>query len=295
MKIKTKWELDKLFYKGLGDQRLMRDATSGDKMISAFAKKLQADKRWLKDPKVLAHVLGEYEALSLTASPAPLMYPYYRKELDAQDKKAEALQNTLDERFTKRGNELIFFELELAKIPLTAQKKFLAAKELGEFHYWLTQLFETAKHNLSEAEEKILSLLSDVSGGRWVQMTENLLNTRTVLWEGSAVPLNRAQVLLTTLPTPKRRALHQTILKELKELSAMAESELNAIVTRKKILDELRGFKEPFDATIPGYENDRASVLALTAAVTKRFDIARRFYNVKTKMLGEKFLSMLIK
>ena len=74
-------------------------------------------------------------------------------------------------------------------------------------------------------------------------------------------------------------------------LSEFAESELNAIVARKKITDELRGYEAPFDATIIGYENDRASVLALVEAVTKHFEIAHRFYAVKAKLMKQKQLT----
>lgn len=291
MQIKTTWALNKLYYTSLKDPRIQKDIERGDKAVDAFVARYSKDKSWLKDPKALAQTLESYEQLNVQCSSSPLYYASYRKETNADDKEAEAFLNKLDSHFTKRGNKLLFFELELGRIPAPLQQKFLAAKELAPFTYWLTKLFEAAKHNLSEPEEKLLSLLSDVSFGRWVQAVDNILNTQQITFKGKKIPLNEAMVRINTLPKGDRRALHKVVMEALKTTSPMAESEMNAIVTRKKITDELRGFKEPYDATILGYENDRDSVLTLVKTVTAHFPLAQRFYKVKAKMLKEKSLT----
>jgi oligoendopeptidase F len=291
MKLKTRWELEKLFYKDLKDPRIYKDIERGDRAIDAFAKKYTKNKRWHTDPKALKKALSDYEALERSCTAKPLYYANYRKELDAKDKEAEAFLNKWGDHYTKRGTKLLFFELELGKVSASAQKKFLAADELRDFRYWLERFFEKAKHDLSESEEKILSLLSDVSFGRWVQAVDNILNTREVAFKGKRLPLNEALARVSHLPLKDRRALHAVAMQALKESSPMAESELNAIVSRKKITDELRGFKEPYDATILGYENDKESVLNLVRTVTEHFEIPRRFYTLKTRMLKQKSLT----
>ncbi len=291
MKIQTKWDLQKLFYKSLTDPKLMRDVEAGERAVDVFVRTYSGDKQWLADPGELAKALTAYEALMLKSSSAPMLYATYRKELNSDDKAAEALANKLEEAFTKRGNKLLFFELELAKVPESVQKEFLMSRELEEFRYWLTRLFENAKHNLSEPEERLMSLLSDVSFGRWVQAVDNILNTMSVQWAGKAMPLNEAQEVMKKLPLVKRRALHKVIIAAYKSAAQMAESEINAIVARKKISDELRGFAEPYDATILGYENDRKSIMTLVEVVTKHFGIAKRFYRTKAAMLKQKKLT----
>jgi len=291
MKIKTQWELNKLFYPSLKDKHLLKDVEAGERAAETFAKKYSQNKRWLSNAKALVQALKEYEALMFKMSPAPALYATFRKELNAKDKEAEALMNRLDERYTKAGNKLVFFELELGKTAPATQKKILKAPELAGYRYWLTQLFANAKHDLSEPEEKMLSLLGDVSFGRWLQAVENILNTRTVPFGGKKIPLNEAQEKIRSLPTAKRHALNSALMQELKEVAQMAESELNAVVTRKKITDELRGYKEPYEATVKGYENDLKSVLALVQAVTHHFGISQRFYRVKAKLLKQKSLT----
>ncbi len=285
MQLKTTWELQRLFYKSLKDPRIQKDIKKGDQAIDTFVKKYAKNKKHLSNAAALNKALADYEALDLLCSPAPLYYANYRKELNAKDKEAEAFLNKMDEHYTKRGNKLLFFALELGKIPPATQKKMLAAKELNEWRYWLSKLFENAKHDLSEPEEKILSLLGDVSFGRWLQAVDNILNTKEVDWQGKKMPINEAMVKISTLPTKERHELHKLVMQGFKDTSQMAESEMNAIIMRKKITDELRGFTEPYDATILGYENDKKSVLALVDAVTKHFKIAQRFYVAKAKMM----------
>src|SRR3989344_4153961 len=128
MKIKTNWELEKLFYKLLKDPRIARDVAKGDKTIDKFVAKYSKNKKHLRDPKALKKALNEYEALDLLCSPAPLYYAHFRKELNAKGTEAEAFLNKLSDHYTKRGNKLIFFTLEIGKIPASVQKKLLASK-----------------------------------------------------------------------------------------------------------------------------------------------------------------------
>ncbi len=286
-KYKTEWDLQKLFYKSLKDPRIEKDMERGDRAVEAFVSLYKKNKKWLSDAKTLAKALSDYEKLEVECSSSPILYASYLKELDASNKQAEALVNKLDECYTQRGNLIMFFTLELGKVSKTVQKRFLKAPELASYKYLLKTLFENAKHDLSESEEKILSLMGDVSHGRWVQTVENIVHTSEVSFGGKNIPIPEALEILSTLPKAKRKVLHMATMKKLRDIAPIAEGELNAIITRKKITDELRGFKEPFDATILGYENDRDSVLAMVSAVTKSFDIARRFYKTKVSLMGE--------
>jgi len=294
VKIKGKgpeWNLKKLFYSSFQDPHIEKDIALGERAVDAFVKKYSTKKDWLSSPKALRTALDESEKLAWKSSPAPMYFAFYRKDLNATDKDAEASRNRLNEIYAKRGNKLLFFDLELARVPEKIQKRFLKAPELAGWRYHLKRLFETAKYNLSEKEERVLSLFDDVSFGRWIQTTENMLNVRTVYFDGKDIPINEALVKLNTLPTTQRRRLWKMIAGELRTLGEVAEGEINAIVTEKKITDELRGFKQPHDATILGYENEKESVLALIKTVTENFDISRRFYALKARLLKEKTLT----
>lgn len=283
------WDLSKL-YKGLDDPQIEKDQKRADSVVDAFVTRYAQSTTWLTDAEALAEALTEYEKMILVPGSNASYYAYYRKDLNTGDKEAEALAARLDDRGTKRGNKLLFFGLKLGKIPKEKQAEFLASPKLAPFNYYLTQLFNNAQFDLSEPEEKILSLKSDVSHGRWVQATSNILDKQTVKWGTEELPLPKAEMSYNTLPTAKRRKLYGLVRDVYERVSDVAESELNAVYTNKKINDELRGYKTPYEATIRGYQNDEKAVMALVAAVTKHQDIAQRFYKVKAKLLKEKRL-----
>lgn len=284
------WNLH-LIYKSVSDPQIELDQKQADKAAAAFAAKYRKDKKHLKDPVALAAALQAYEKLIKIPSSKASYYVFMRKDLNIEDKEAEALGARLEERATKRGNQLLFFTLELGKVPASTQKKFLTAKVLAPYKYWLTQLFDNAKYDLSEPEEKILSLKADVSSGRWVQATDNVRNKKTVLFEGAELPLPEAEGMYQHLPVERRRELYTAVRSVYKDVADIAESELNALYTDKKIDDELRGMKQPYEATIRGYQNDVKSVLSLVDAVSESTHISHRFYQAKKKMMGQKTLS----
>lgn len=282
--IKTEWDL-KLFYKSHTDTKIEQDIKKYEQLHEQFAKKYK-DANFTKDEKGLLSALTEYEKLAGDASGSrAIMYFTFAKDIDAEDKKAEAEIARLTSRLTKALNKIIFFELALGKIPATSQKKFLASKSLVHYKYFLEKIFKQAKHNLSEPEEKILSLKSFPSRELWMSYQDKQLSRQTIVWKKKEVPLEEAFASITTLPTKERRQLHDLCMAKLRSISDFAEAEINAVYIDKKISDELRGFKNPYDATLLSHETDEAMVMALRNAVTKGFKISQRFYKLKAKLL----------
>ncbi len=290
-KYKTKWDLTQI-YKGDYKKQIEKDLKTIKKEYLDFAKKYTKDKKHLKNPKALKKAIEEYEKLSTNPSgERPIFYYSYRKSLNSQDNEAVSEIVRLSDFFAKLSNELEFFMLEISGVPKNIQEKFLKSKDLFPFKYFLTKLFENAKHNLTLPEEKIMNLKSLPSRGMWVSGFSRLLNKQTIIFDGKEIPISEASALIPTLPTTKRRSLHNELMKSLKNISDFAESEINAIVVDKKINDELRGFKTPFEATVKSYENEPKTIKDLVEAVTKNFHIAHKFYKIKKEMLGENFLN----
>ncbi len=284
------WDLSVL-YTGLDDPRIEEDQQEADDAVLAFESKYQQSQAWLEQPSELAEALREYEALSTLRAAHASYYAFYRKDLAISDKGAEALQALLTERATRRSNKLLFFALRIGKISEDRQDIVLKSAELAPYRYFLIQLFENAKYDLSEPEERILSLKADVSYGRWIQATENILNSKIVRWRGEELPLPKAEATYAHLPTKARRALYASVREVYGSVADVAESELNAIYTNKKIDDELRGYQAPYEATVRSYQNDLAAVRTLVETVSKHQDIAHRFYKIKTRLLKERKLT----
>jgi len=282
--IQTTWDLKRHYYKSEKDPQIEKDLKKVERAYTAFAKKY-SKKNFTASSKTLLAALKDYDKLiSMAVAGKPGMYFGYRRALNTADSVAEKQENLIGNRMTKTANQLLFFELAIGSIPKKTQKIYLADERLLKYRYYLQQVFEEASHMLSEPEERILSLKSTTSSHMWVSGTEKILSNKTLMWKKKEYAFPEATEMLNTLPPAERPKLWSKLLEVLEDVAPIAENEFNAIVTNKKVNDELRGYKEPYSATIQAYENKERSVLALIEAVsTKGFALSKKFYKLKAK------------
>ena len=286
-KYKTQWDLS-VFYKNEKDPQIEKDVKATEKLCADFEKKYK-NKDFISTPEKLLKALKDNEKLSHESRGTKLLrYFFFRKDLSAEDTVAQAMSTQIENRLTVAGNKLVFFGLSIAKIPANKQKTFLKDKHLAPYKYMLTKMFENAKHLLSEKEEQLESLLSQTSYSMWVDGQEKLLNSQTVEFKGEKLPIPKALSMVQDLPKDERRDLYAKIHVVFRSISHFAEAEINAIYNFKKVMDQMRGFKTPYESTLLSYENDEKTIKLLAELVTKNFKISHRFYRLHAKLLGEK-------
>ena len=70
--------------------------------------------------------------------------------LHSDDKKIRAKSNQADDFAIHLQNEILFFELSLAKITPEKQSEFLSDSLLAPHHHFLEKQFTSSKHLLSQ-------------------------------------------------------------------------------------------------------------------------------------------------
>ncbi len=286
-KIKTEWDFKALYYKNDKDPQIEADLKKTITAYKHFAKRYRGSD-FATSTKTLTKALVDLTRLAaMPETSKPGRYFGFRHAVNANDDVAEKQLALISERLTKAGNELLFFELELGKISKADQKKLLNDTTLQPFHYYLSRVFLEAKHNLSEAEERILNLTAGPASGMWVAATEKIISNRSIVYKKESIPINEALERLNSLPSKEKPTFWRLVLSELEQISEVAEHELNAVITTKKTEDELRHFSLPYSETVLSYEDDQKSIEALVAAVsTKGFALSRKFYKAKATFHG---------
>jgi len=289
-KIKTAWNL-KLLYKGDNDPQIEKDIKSIENLCELIERKYKG-KSFTKTPQTLLRALNDQHRLSesIDHSYGATWYFSMKVDLNSNDNKSAAIVTKYGQRLTEAVNKVKFFGLDIAKIPASKQKTFLNYSGLKPYKYLLETIFSNSKYLLSEKEEQLSNLLSQPGYEMWVDTQEKLLSQQTINYKGKILPIAEASALLAELPKNERRELQQKINAVYKSISHVAEGEINAIYNYKKIMDKRRGYKNPYSATVLGYENDENSIEGLVSLVTKSFKISRRFYKLHAKLLGEKKL-----
>jgi oligoendopeptidase F len=282
-KYQTEWNLKGLYYKSGQDPRIEADLQTAEQAYRAFAKKW-SDKDF-KNINDLKTALTEYEALAgMPEITRPGRYFSFRKCLDVNNSEAGRALALMSKRLRRASDQILFFTLNLGKLPDQLKKQYLKAADLSHFHYYLDRIFTGAKHDLSEAEEKIIRLKSRQSSGMWFNAVEKIVSNRKISFKNKELHLPEALETIDLLPIKDRIKLWDLIIAEMKQIGEMAEHEMNAIIEDARGEDELRGFEKPYSATALSYEHDEKSIENLVKAVsTKGFKLSQKFYKLKAR------------
>ncbi len=293
MKSKYIWNLG-LLYKSPEDPKIEEDIKKIERASNTFAQKYNVDsKNYISDNTLLLQALEEYEKLMLlNYESRPITYFSCLRDIDAKSVVAVSKLSLLQDRLTKANNQVLFFELTLGLIDENRQEDILKNQSFAKYRYFLDVIFNNAKYDLSLPEEKILKLKSLPAYDMWITMNQRILNNVEVKWKGKNIPFSTAFSKSLSLPKSKdRMELSSKINEALKVVAPVAEAEINAVVTSKKINDELRGYKTPEEATILRYQNKPETINSLVESVSSNYHIAHKFYSLKAKILKEKRLN----
>lgn len=285
MATKTSWDLTPLF-SSLADPKLEESQQTAAIAVETFAKRWQDRTDWLENPTSLAEIIKDYERLNRDhgLNDKVTYYLWLCTELNQADNETRAKLNQARSLAQKLGNKIQFFGLRLARISQEKQEEFLHSSLLTEYHHFLEKIFAEAPFLLSEAEEKILNLQSNIAYGNWVQMTEASLAKEER--EIAGQKRSFAEITnLTSAPDEKIRLAAVDAFDEIiKSKSEMAEAEINSVLENKKIDDELRQTKRPDMLRHLADDIETEIVDAMINTVKKNFNLAHRYYRLKAKL-----------
>jgi oligoendopeptidase F len=291
------WDLSVL-YASDDDPQIERDLASVQRVNQAFARKWQGRNDYLSDAAVLLEALDEINSIlrSYGTDGKPGYYFNLRRSQDLNDPKLRARSNKISEISKHNVNLIRFFRLKLGKVPPFQQRQFLRDPRLKKYHRYLKRLFQRSKYFLSEGEEKVFTLLGSSAYGRWTDMLSGFLakEERTVLAESgkhTALSFSEINGLMASKNKKVRDSAADAVNDILSKFVDVAENEFNAVLETIKVSDELRGYKRPDEVRHIHDDIDTKVVDALVESVSGRFDIAKRFYALKAKLLGQKELA----
>lgn len=292
--MKTQWDLSPL--KRWKDQKGLENIRKEvEQKTSTFIHKWKKRDDYLTDPTILKEALDEYEAWAHNIGAYGNEWYYYNLalELDQNNPQLKAGFTTIQQLSTKLINDLQFFTLNLAKVPLSVQKKLVSSSLLAPYTHFLERLFAEAKYLLSEKEERILNLKAITSYSQWVHMVSGFLakEERDIVNEKNQKTKKNFSEIISLINSSHKKvrdSAAEAFNDIMEKHSDSAEAELNAILLHKKTDDELRGVIRPDLTRHLADDVSSDMVDTLLASVKKRFSISNRYYELKTKVLGVK-------
>jgi oligoendopeptidase F len=293
---RTEWDLSPLLSSD-DDPKIELEQNTITEDTQRFVEKWRPRNDYLENPATLREALDDYEqwVRSHGAYGDSGYYIRLRRAQDQTDPGLKAKETVWNDRGKKITNQLRFFVLSVAKIPLDEQAAFLDYPGLGDYRHYLERLWAEAPYLLDEQSENILSRKSATSYRNWVRMREDFFSRqeKQVLQEnGAKATKTYEEVLSLTSSNNKEvrddagRAMNEILI----DLSGISEAEINSVLEDKTINDDLRGYTRPDTSRHLQDDISTEVVDAMVAAVSGRFDIPKRFYELKAQLLDLPYL-----
>jgi oligoendopeptidase F len=228
-----------------------------------------------------------YDLVGRAASFASLQF-----STDTADPKRGALLQRVQERGTEVETSLLFFDLEWAALDDQRADELLAEPdngsddELAFCRHHLRTARRYRPHLLSETEEKLLAEKSISSQSAWARLFGELVATLRIDLGGDELGLDVALSRLQLADRSTRAAVAKAVSVALEPGLRTRGFIYNTLVYDKSVEDRLRSYPHWLAARNLANEASDESVMALIEAVRGRYDIPRRWYSLKAKLIG---------
>jgi oligoendopeptidase F len=280
------WDLDPLV-DGEGVEGIERRLTEALTRAQAFAER-HAGRLAELDGAGLAEAMRELAAIHELVARAGY-YASLRFSTDTADPANGALLQRVQEQETQIQTTLLFFELEWAALPEQRAQELLAGDGLDFCAHHLRNVRRYREHLLSEPEEKILAEKSLTGAGAWTRLFEELTSAIEVRLDGDGGEGVALDVALSRLALPDRELRRTTAEAVTAALAPGLRTRaflFNTLLADKAADDRLRRYPHWLAARNLANEASDESVQALVEAVRGRYEIARRWYRLKARLLG---------
>jgi pepF/M3 family oligoendopeptidase len=163
---------------------------------------------------------------------------------------------------------------------------------LGEHAFYLRDIKENDKYQLSEKEESLLSKLANTGSGAWYTMKEQLASTLTmdveIEGEKKALSLSMIRNLARDDRQAVRKLAWETELESYKKIDRAVAASLNAIKGEVLTVSKLRGYESPLDMTVKQARMDMPTLAGMLEAMKEYLPVFHKFFKKKAAMLGHK-------
>jgi oligoendopeptidase F len=235
----------------------------------------------------LAEAMEELGAIHDLAGRAG-SYAVLRFSLDTADPERGAGMQKARELGAAIETQLLFFDLEWNKVPDERADELLAAPELGFCAHHLRNLRRYLPHQLSEPEERILTETNVTGRSAFQRLFTEQTSALEIPLPDRDEPASLEEGL-SRLQDPdrdRRREAAQAVTESLRRDLRSRAFVFNTLLQDKATKDRLRSYPHWLASRNLANEASDESVEALIEAVQGRYDLARRWYGLKARLMG---------
>jgi oligoendopeptidase F len=208
--------------------------------------------------------------------------------LDTTDPPRGALLQKGRELGAAIETQLLFFDLEWNQLPEERAAEVLAADGLDFCRHYLRTIRRYRPHQLTEPEERIAAELDVTGASAFRRLFTERISAVEVQLPGreEPAPLEEALSRLQDSDRDVREAAATATTEALRPELRTRAYVFNTLLGDKATKDRLRNYPHWLASRNLANEASDESVQALIEAVVGRYDLARRWYRLKARLLG---------
>ncbi|RFD19159.1 M3 family oligoendopeptidase [Komagataeibacter melaceti] len=279
-----RWDLSDL-YDSPDSPALTTDLDQADTDAQDFARVWQGRLASLKGDE-LAQAIAEYqridEVLGRAGSYAQLLFA-----ANTSDSGVGRFAQSINERLTAISTHLLFFTLEINRIPDEVLSTQMQDPALAHWAPFLRDLRVFRPYQLSDEVEAVLHEKSVTGAAAWNRLFDETMADMRVRLGGEDVTLGNALDVMSSPDRTRREAAAHAIGDVLGRNVKLFSLITNTLAKDKGIVDGLRHYPRPTSARNCANMVEDEVVDALVQAVTEAYPrLSHRYYALKAKWLG---------
>ena len=212
-------------------------------------------------------------------------YALLRFAANTEDPATGALLQSAQERGAAVETQLLFFDLEWQALDERRAEQLLQGEGLEFVAHHLRVARRLGPHRLTEPEERVITEFKVTGRSAWTRLYEEQIAAIEVPLDGG-MGLEQALSRLFSPDRDERRAAAEAVTEGLRPGLRTRAYVFNTLLQEKATEDRLRRFPHWLAARNIDNEASDESVAALVDAVRGRYEIARRWYRLKARILG---------
>tara|TARA_A100001234_G_scaffold156375_1_gene137934 strand:+ start:12288 stop:14060 length:1773 start_codon:yes stop_codon:yes gene_type:complete len=281
------WNLNDL-YGNIKSKKILNDFSKLDKKALRFNNNFKNKINNKISPNRLYEAIVElekiYEGLGKISSYASLNFA-----ANTNNEKISQFYQSTSEKVSQIRKNLLFFFIDWNNIDSKNAKRLYKSTKLAKYKNLLESERKYKPYLLNESEERILDQKSLTSSRAFNRLFDETLNNIVFNFDsnGKVKKLSETQVL--SLLYDKNRKVRLNAAKALTN-GLNSEKRLitfifNQILSDCKIVNDIRGYKNPIDSRNLSNEINMETVQALITTCNKNNSLVHRYYRLKSKIL----------
>jgi oligoendopeptidase F len=277
------WDLSDL-YTSPDDPALENDQNTLKSLAGRFSDNYKGKVAALK-PAEFAQAMHDYEEIIQLAGKIG-SYSQLIWSTNTEDPALGKLLQQSRELSSEISQKLVFFDVEWLKTDDDAANALIESDELAGWKHYLITSRRYKKHTLSEDAEKVMSAKAVTSRSAWNRYFDETLGAARFDLDGESLTEQQALSKLHNPDRDLRKRAHQSLTSTFRQHSRTLTFVFNTILADKFTNDKLRGYDSWISSRNLANEIDQSTVDSLVEAVTGKYNLVQRYYELKRTLLG---------